>query len=162
LVEMIPSSAKTTPAAAPRLPGWIVCFWLLGVFILSTRAGVGWIRAQKLKRQTTGPTDSRWVEELVLLKERLGITRAVRLCVSAPTKVPIVIGWIRPLILLPATAVTGLSETQLRAILAHELAHVRRYDYLINLFQTAVETALFYHPAVWWVCRQIRIEREHC
>src|SRR5258708_16026583 len=63
---------------------------------------------------------------------------------------------------LPASAVTGLSPTQLELILAHELAHIRRRDYLVNLLQTAVESLLFYHPAVWWVSRRMRIEREHC
>jgi beta-lactamase regulating signal transducer with metallopeptidase domain len=69
---------------------------------------------------------------------------------------------LRPVILLPASALTGLSPQQLEAIIAHELAHIRRHDYLINLLQTVVETLLFYHPAVWWVSRRIRQEREHC
>jgi HEAT repeat protein len=73
-----------------------------------------------------------------------------------------VVGWLRPVILLPASALTGLSPQQLEAILAHELAHIRRHDYLINLLQAVVETLLFYHPAVWWVSRRIRQEREHC
>jgi beta-lactamase regulating signal transducer with metallopeptidase domain len=77
-------------------------------------------------------------------------------------EVPTVIGWLRPVILVPASALTGLSAEQLEALLAHELAHIKRYDYLINLIQTAVETLLFYHPAVWWLSAQIRQEREHC
>jgi beta-lactamase regulating signal transducer with metallopeptidase domain len=161
-VDSVTSSATATTDGGPGLPGWMVCFWLLGVLGLSAHAGVGWVRAQRLRRQAAGLLDSLWTEELIGLQQKLGITRAVRLCTSAVTKTPMVIGWIRPFILLPATAITGLSETQLRAVLAHELAHVRRYDYLINLLQTAVETALFYHPAVWWVGRQIRTEREHC
>jgi len=77
-------------------------------------------------------------------------------------EVPTVIGWLRPVILLPASALTGLSAEQLEALLAHELAHIRRYDYLINLLQTTIETLFFYHPAVWWVSAQVRQEREHC
>ncbi len=73
-----------------------------------------------------------------------------------------VIGWVRPVILLPASALTGLTPQQLEAIIAHELAHIRRHDYLINMLQALVETLLFYHPAVWWVSRRIRQEREHC
>ena len=73
-----------------------------------------------------------------------------------------VIGWLRPVILLPTSALTGLSPSHLEAILLHELAHIRRLDYLINLLQTIVETLLFYHSAVWWVSRRIRIERENC
>jgi HEAT repeat protein len=73
-----------------------------------------------------------------------------------------VIGWLHPVILLPASALTGLTPQQLEAIIAHELAHIRRHDYLINLLQALIEALLFYHPAVWWVSRQIRQEREHC
>ena len=81
---------------------------------------------------------------------------------SALVEVPTVVGWLRPVILLPASALTGLSPEQLEAILAHELAHIRRYDYLVNIVQTVVEILGFYHPAIWWVSRRIRIERENC
>jgi hypothetical protein len=91
-----------------------------------------------------------------------GIRRPVRVLESSLAQVPMVIGWLRPLILLPAAAVTGLTPQQLEAILAHELAHVRRNDYWMNLVQAAAEILLFYHPAVWWVSNRIRIEREHC
>ena len=73
-----------------------------------------------------------------------------------------VVGWLRPAILLPASALAGLTTQQLEAIIAHELAHIRRHDYLINLLQAVIETLFFYYPAVWWVSRQIRQEREHC
>ena len=96
------------------------------------------------------------------LMARLQMSRPVRLYMSAIADVPTVIGWIRPCILLPVSAITGLVEAQLRAILAHELAHIRRYDYLVNLLQNAIETLLFYHPAVWWVSLTIRRERENC
>ena len=75
---------------------------------------------------------------------------------------PTVVGWLRPVILLPVSVITGLPATHLDAVLAHELAHVQRHDYLVNALQTIIETLLFYHPAVWWCSRQIRIEREHC
>jgi hypothetical protein len=85
----------------------------------------------------------------------------VRLLESTLVRAPTTIGWLRPVILLPASAFTGLTLQQLELILAHELAHIRRHDYLVNLFHVAAETLLFYHPAVWWVSRQARIEREH-
>ena len=72
------------------------------------------------------------------------------------------IGWLRPVILLPISVMTGLDEDQLRAILAHELAHIRRYDYLVNILQSAIEVILFYHPAIWWLSHRIRAERENC
>ncbi|HEX2523296.1 MAG TPA: M56 family metallopeptidase [Terriglobia bacterium] len=96
------------------------------------------------------------------LCEQLQVRQTVLLFESARIQVPTVIGWLRPVILLPASALTGLTTPQLEAILAHELAHIRRHDYLVNLLQTAVETLLFYHPAVWWVSKQVRLEREHC
>jgi hypothetical protein len=92
----------------------------------------------------------------------LHIRRSVELFESAITRVPVVVGHFRPAILLPVSALTGLTADQLEAILAHELAHIRRYDYLVNLLQTLMETLLFYHPAVWWISRKIRIERENC
>jgi beta-lactamase regulating signal transducer with metallopeptidase domain len=93
---------------------------------------------------------------------RLALDRAVRIVESSAVSVPAMIGWMKPVILLPAAALSGLTPGQLEALIAHELAHVRRHDYLVNLLQTAVETLLFYHPAVWWASRQVRTEREHC
>jgi hypothetical protein len=86
----------------------------------------------------------------------------VQLLESAAVEVPTVIGWLRPVVLLPATSLTGLSTEQMEMILAHELAHIRRNDFFVNLMQAVVETLLFYHPAVWWISNRIRVEREHC
>ena len=96
------------------------------------------------------------------LAHRFGIDRPVRVFESTLVRVPTVVGCLRPVILLPASVITGLAPAYLDAVLAHELAHVRRHDYLVNVLQSLVETLLFYHPAVWWCSRQIRIEREHC
>jgi len=141
--------------------GWVVCLWIGGVLLLSLRATGGWMRAQRLKRRVL-PASSEVQNMMTRLKQRLRIAAPVRFYASALVQVPTVIGWIRPYLLLPVTTLTGLSELQLEAILAHELAHIRRHDYLMNLLQTAIETVLFYHPAVWWVGKQMRIEREHC
>jgi BlaR1 peptidase M56/Gram-negative bacterial TonB protein C-terminal len=99
---------------------------------------------------------------LARVMKRTRVGRPVRLLESTAIEVPTVVGLWRPLILLPASAITGLSVLQLEAVLAHELAHIRRHDYLVNLLQALVETALFYHPAVWWLSACIREEREHC
>ena len=96
------------------------------------------------------------------LAARLGIRRPVRLLESARVQVPVVIGALRPVLLLPASALTGLAPAQVEAVLAHELAHIRRHDYPVNLLQSAAETLLFYHPGVWWLSARIRAEREHC
>ena len=86
----------------------------------------------------------------------------MRVVESALVDVPVVIGWLRPVILLPVAALAGLTPAQVEAILAHELAHIRRHDSCVNVLQTIAETLLFYHPAVWWVSHRIRAEREHC
>jgi hypothetical protein len=145
----------------PFLP-WAVAGWLIGVGLLSLRLFGSWWSVSRLRRQATQPADASWQSLLVRLQDRLRVSRQVQLVESALVEVPAVIGWLRPVILLPATAMTGLTTEQLEALLAHELAHVRRQDYLVNLLQTIVETLLFYHPAVWWLSHRIRIEREHC
>jgi hypothetical protein len=106
--------------------------------------------------------DRIWQERIRQIARRLEVRRAVRLYESAIADVPAVIGWIRPIILLPASALTQLSPAQIEALLAHELAHVRRHDYVVNLLQSCVETMFFYHPGVWWIGRRMREERENC
>lgn len=167
-----PVASTTAPQAAvfyapranpsrPGLSGWVFCIWIGGVFLFSLRSLGGWSRAQRLKQRAelAGAELRQLISPLALA---LRISAPFRLCTSAVVQVPTVIGWLRPYILLPVTAIAGLTESQIRAILAHELAHIRRHDYIVNLAQTAIETVLFYHPAVWWVGKQMRIEREHC
>ena len=96
------------------------------------------------------------------LAHRLGLPPPRHVVESALVDVPTVVGWLRPAILLPIAALASLTPAQVEAILAHELAHIRRHDYAVNLLQTIVETLLFYHPAVWWLSQRIRVEREHC
>ncbi len=92
----------------------------------------------------------------------MALDRVVRVFESSAVAVPVMVGWIKPVVLLPAAALSGLTPTQVEALIAHELAHVRRHDYIVNLLQSVVETLLFYHPAVWWVSARVRAEREHC
>ncbi|HXG67467.1 MAG TPA: M56 family metallopeptidase [Blastocatellia bacterium] len=141
---------------------WLVALWFAGVLFLSFRFLGGLFVARQLKQIGASPLVEQWQEKLSELCKQLRVSRPVRLCESLLVEVPTVVGWLRPVILVPASALTGLSQEQLQALLAHELAHIRRHDYLVNLLQTAVETLLFYHPAVWWVSGQIREERENC
>jgi len=145
----------------PMLP-WIVAVWIAGVSILSLRILGGILRVRNLTRNLVGPVTAAIQENAAILARRMGVTRAVSILQSTLAEVPSVIGWIKPVILIPAGVLTGLSAKQMESLLAHEFAHILRYDYLVNLAQTAVETLLFYHPAVWWTSRQIRKEREHC
>jgi beta-lactamase regulating signal transducer with metallopeptidase domain len=141
---------------------WLLSAWLCGVLVLSLRTVLAWRRAQQIAWEGTRRPGDRVMLALVRVMERTGVSRPVLLLESAVIEVPTVVGWWRPIILLPASALTGLSVWQLEAVLAHELAHIRRHDYLVNLLQALVETALFYHPAVWWLSALIREEREHC
>ena len=144
-----------------RLLPTIVLLWAAGVCTLALHLVSGWLDIRRLRR---GGRDlgRDWQHRARLLAERLGVTRVVTVLESSQVGVPTVIGWLRPAILLPASVLAGLTPSQLDAILTHELAHVRRHDYVLNVLQSAIETLLFYHPAVWWVSKQVRIEREHC
>ena len=141
---------------------WALLVWFAGVLFLSIRFLGGLRTANRLTRRGTRPAEAEWQEMLERLAARLAVTRPVRLLQSAVVKVPTAIGAFRPAILVPASVFTGLPARGLEALIAHELAHVRRHDYLVNLIQTAAETLLFYHPAVWWVSSRIRAEREQC
>jgi len=146
---------------APSMP-WVSLAWLCGVILVSVRHLGGWVGVQRLRWVGTTKVGPDLSERALQLMDRMRISQPVRVLQSTLAELPIVVGWLRPVVLLPASLLTGLSPKQLEAILAHELAHVRRHDYLVNLLQTAAETLLFYHPAVWWLSRRIRIEREHC
>ncbi len=156
-----PVAARIRAALEPALP-WVVLVWFGGVVALSLRLASGWLVTRQLGRVGTSSVPDACREAVARLAARLRIRRPLRVLESAVVQVPAVIGWLRPMILLPASALTGLTPLQLDALLAHELAHVRRYDYVVNLIQSVIETLLFYHPAVWWVSQQVREEREHC
>ncbi|MDA0920009.1 MAG: carboxypeptidase regulatory-like domain-containing protein [Planctomycetota bacterium] len=162
------SSSATGSGSEPEVatPGsWLTIFvtcWLSGVTALSLRLILTLVRVSQLRSRDTSLPAEALVQRVEALARRLGVSRPVRLAQSALVDVPTVIGVLRPLILLPATALTGLSVEQLDAILAHEIAHIRRHDCFINLILTVIETLLFYHPAVWWLSGRIRQERENC
>lgn len=156
-----PSGHRALNGFSALLP-WLVCAWLLGALLLSLKFIGGWTIARRLGRRQTSVAARRWQQSLARLSRQLRLSRPVRLCESALVEVPTVVGWLRPVILVPASLLTGLSAEQVEALLAHELAHIRRHDYFFNLLQTMIETLLFYHPAVWWISRQVRVEREHC
>lgn len=155
------TAAGTAPTFGGSLLPWLFGSWLAGVALLSLYHLVGWRWVRRLSRngEPVGETVAALARDLC---RKMGIGRAVAVLESSAVSVPTVVGWLRPVVLVPASTLTGLSIRQLEAILAHELAHIRRHDYLINLLQTAVETLLFYHPAVWWVSAKVRRERENC
>ncbi len=156
-----PSRGLARPRVDALLP-WLVAAWATGVLLLSARLFGGWLRARRLSSRGVSPVPDACRAALARMAARLEVRRTVRLFESHFVEVPVAIGWLRPIVLLPTSAFTGLTVDQLDAILAHELAHIRRHDYVVNLAQSVIETVLFYHPAVWWVSRQVRQEREHC
>lgn len=152
------SAAQRIDAALP----WIVTVWLAGVACLLVRTAAGWWRVRRLYKVAVSSMQSPWQTAADRIAWRLGIARTIRIVELSHIDVPVVIGWLRPVVVLPIAVMCSLNAAQVEAILAHELAHVRRHDYLVNLMQTLAETVLFYHPAVWWLSARIREEREHC
>jgi len=140
----------------------VIGFWFAGMLALLCRLNLGLIGTRRMKFLAVESAAAEIQDVLRALRTKLRIKRAVELLNSARVQAPTVIGWLKPAILLPLGCMIGLSTLQIEAILAHELAHIRRHDYLVSLFQSMMESVLFYHPAVWWVSKQIRREREHC
>ncbi len=141
---------------------WLVAIWILGIFMLTLRVLGELAVIQQLRYNRSRPVDGKWEAMLCALAGQLGIKKKVELRESLRINTPMVLGIWRPLILLPVGLVSGFSPRQVESILAHELAHIRRHDYLANLLQTLAEIVLFFNPAVWWISSLIRIEREHC
>ncbi len=141
---------------------WLVEAWFLGVLLLSLRTAGGLILIERMRRKEIKAVGAELYARCLALQRRMGVDRVIRYCECHRLDAPAVLGWFRPVVLLPVRALTGLTEEQIEAVIAHELAHIRRFDCFVNLFQIATETLLFYHPAVWWVSQRVRAEREHC
>ena len=141
---------------------WLVEAWFLGVLLLSLRTAGGLFLIERMRRKEVQPVGGELYERCLALQRGMGLDRVIQYCECHGLDAPAVLGWFRPVVLLPVRALTGLSEQQIEAVIAHELAHIRRLDCFVNLFQIAAETLLFYHPAVWWVSQGIRAERENC
>jgi beta-lactamase regulating signal transducer with metallopeptidase domain len=169
-------AATVTLAAAPaalpaaRLVEWqtvlsqrlplVILFWSCGAAMLALRMLLGLLWVRRLRRKENYRVDTLWQARLDRLAQSMGIARRVTLGLVDELTSPVTAGWWRPVVLVPASLVTGMPPELLEALLAHELAHVRRLDYLVNLIQAAIEILLFYHPAVWWLSHRIRLERE--
>lgn len=162
LTDSAPRTAVSQAATTAAWTRWILMSWSIGVLAFTARLVAGW----RLSHQIVQDSDTLVPESVSRifedLKKRLKLTRPIQLLINAQIDTPMVVGCLRPAVLVPLSALTGLSQEQLTAILAHELAHVRRHDFFINILQRCVESLLFYHPAVWWLSARIRMEREHC
>jgi GWxTD domain-containing protein len=157
---------KDVPAPPHRglaeVAPWLTPFWVAGVWIFYLKHVAGWISVCRLRRRGVCCVSDDWQTQLARLSASLRVTRPVRLLESCLVDAPLVLGHFRPVILMPVGLLTGLPAGQIEAILLHELAHIRRFDYLVNVLQRAVEGLLFYNPGVWWISRVVRDERENC
>ena len=145
-------------SAVRSLP-WI---WLVGTIMVAVLYVTGVFGTVQLRRKSTPIEDEKVLKRLAQLQRSLGIVGNVALRACEEIASPIVVGILRPMILLPPSVLTGLTDDQLEMILLHELSHVKRFDNFVNLMQRVVEALFFYHPAIWWASRWIRLEREHC
>ena len=155
------AAVHVAPATLHLSISWLVYLWLAGVAGLSLRWLGGWVLLERLRREAE-PLSHELAARCRQLARHIGLKQKVEFAQSALAAVPVVVGWLRPIVLVPLSTLTSLTPSQLDSVILHELAHVRRLDAFANLFQILIETLLFYHPAVWWVSHRMRIEREHC
>ncbi|MEO8821407.1 MAG: M56 family metallopeptidase [Ginsengibacter sp.] len=141
---------------------WLVGFYLLGIIYYSLRLSLNFFQTNQLKRKGIFELDKEWQEHIIRLAERLNIGRPLKTFFSRNVNTPMMIGFFRPVILLPLALMNHLTPQQFEAILLHELAHIRRNDYLLNLLQSIFDTILFFNPFTWWITSKIREERENC
>ena len=165
-------STERLPRAADALqrePVWwreyapvVTSLYLIGVALMGLRLAFGLWGGRRLRNQATLITERSLLDALQRQADALGMTLVPALAYCERVAVPTVLGILKPMILLPVSLASGLAPDQIESVLAHELAHLRRYDHLVNLMQCVIESVLFFHPAVWWVSRRVRDEREHC
>lgn len=155
------STALGAPAALSP-SSWIVVGWCGGAALMLLRLGASWLRLRRGVASAEATVARVWLDVCDRLVSLAGITRQIEVRASRVADVPMVVGVLRPIVLVPLSLASGVSLDCVEAVLAHELMHVRRHDYLVNLLQSVVEALLFYHPAVWWLSHRMRVEREYC
>ncbi|MDM8007624.1 MAG: M56 family metallopeptidase [Phycisphaerae bacterium] len=164
--ETVSLNVPPEPAAEAidwwRYAPYLVGCYLGGTSLMLARLLVALCGGQRLRRRSEPVDDSAILAAFARQARALGLRFTPAIAFCRDVAVPTVVGVLRPMILLPLSAASGLTTEQIEVLLAHELAHIRRYDYLVNILQRLIEAVLFFHPAVWFVSRRIRIEREHC
>jgi beta-lactamase regulating signal transducer with metallopeptidase domain len=145
----------------PSIEGYVLFAWLVGVSILSTRLAIGFVVTLWIRVNVT-PLSDEFEQRVRILSDRLSVDARQRVFACVRVGQAVAVGFIRPVVFIPASWLTQLTPQMIEAIIAHELAHIRRWDLWVNLVQRMIETLLFYHPAVWWLSSRIRVEREMC
>ena len=151
---------RLVPNPPLELLPWVVALWASGAGLLSLHMALGLLWVRRLCREAQAEAGCRWQACVDRLGPKLGIRRKVALRLVGEGDSPVAARWWRPVVLLPVAVAARMPADLVEALLAHELAHIRRHDYLVNLLQGIVEALLFYHPVVWWLSRRIRVERE--
>lgn len=139
---------------------WIVTIWIIGLLFYLIRISGSWLYLYQLRSLKRIALEQAWIKKTIQFCARLKIRRPVSISLSPKIKNPITLGFFKPLILIPASLMGGLTPEMLEAIIVHELAHIRRNDFIMNILQTLIETLFFFHPGVWYISSQIRRERE--
>ncbi len=147
---------------AERLMPWLDGFWLIGVLLLALRSLGGWWQLELIRRHALRMVPQEVERSFQRIRQQVHAGRKVALRISDQVISPLAMGVWRATVILPMSAVTGMPREELEAVMAHELGHIRRWDFVWNLMQTAVESVLFFHPAVWRLSRIVRERREVC
>lgn len=158
------SAAISVDAVSDALTGWmswVVIAWSLGCAFFSLRMAMGLSWIANARRHSRASTDDKMQSKLNLLAIQFDVPRPIQLLVCNDIDSPVTAGWWKPIVLVPASLASRMPPDYIEALLAHELAHIKRHDYLVNLIQSFIEAVLFFHPVVWWLSKQIRIEREN-
>ena len=172
LAESSTALAETTACEQPLLQQMatyfndhlplLVMLWMTGMLFFVLRLFGGLLYLRHLRRYGVGPVPVYWQQRTATLAMSLGIRRPIQVMESSRVPSPMVLGWIKPVILFPLGALSNLTPEQVEAVLSHELAHIRRHDFVINILQSVIEAFLYFNPAVWWISALVRAERENC
>ncbi len=157
-IGLIGRSNKKLESVLP----FMVFGWMLGVLFLGVKFSISWNYIHSLKKTKISPTSLKWQKQVDQFCQKMSIRQKVNLYVSDKTSSPITFGHFKPIVLFPTAMLTGLTPIQIEMLVLHELAHIKRADFLVNLIQSLIELVLFYHPVIWWISEQVRISREHC
>ncbi|MBI9053085.1 MAG: M56 family metallopeptidase [Bacteroidales bacterium] len=158
LVSRLKSNLNTIDKYFPL----VINIWLIGMFVFILKFVFSYLYTNRLKKLKTNSLSQKWMNNFKVLEQKLQLKKKINYIESAIIKVPFVLGYLKPFVVIPTELLTGMPSNQIEAIVAHELAHIRRNDYIINVLQTIIETVFFFHPAVWYISSQIRKERENC
>ncbi|MEJ7694774.1 M56 family metallopeptidase [Daejeonella sp.] len=140
----------------------IVMMWFVIICFKGIRLSLGLQRISDLKNKQILDPGTKWATMITTLSKRIGITTAIRFAESGLTSIPLTVGYFKPVILVPVGMLAAIPVEQVEAILLHELAHIKRQDYFINIFQCLIEVLFFFNPAIWWMSSHLRAERENC